>query len=114
MNRCDSLLSPSALRAVVMLLLKVNSGDDATLPDPRDQVIFADDPFSIDEKILQHVERLRLDMHLVPVATQLAFGDIERIVLKLVDHESLGPQGKAGVSRMKSKTIPKTPAATTA
>ena len=85
-------------------LLKVHPACDLFPPMERDDLL----------ALGQHVKGLWLDMHVLPVATQLAFGDIERIVLKLVDHGSLGPQGKAGVSRMKSKAIPKTPAATTA
>ena len=60
-SRCLSPLSPTALRAALMRLVRVEFGHDAAAPDRRDQIVLADDAVAVLHQVNQQVEHLRLD-----------------------------------------------------
>ena len=79
---CSPPLSPTALRAALMRLVRVEFRDDAAAPDRGDQIVLADDAVAVLHQVDQQVEHLRLDGDGVGAAPQLAPVHIKRMIAK--------------------------------
>ena len=75
-------LSPTAVRAALMQLVRVDFGHNAAAPDQRDEVILADNAVAILHQMDQEVEHLRLHGNPMTAPKQLAASDIKHMILK--------------------------------
>ena len=64
-------LSPIALRAALMRLVRVEFRHDPAVPDRGDQVVFGDDAVAVLHQVNQQVEYLRLDSNRLRIPAQL-------------------------------------------
>ena len=88
-----------------MRLLSVEFGDNAAVPDARDQVVLADHTVAVVDKILQQVEDLRLNRDKVCAAPQFAPIEIEAIVFEQINHAGGPPRHVSGKTRVASRQI---------
>ena len=79
-------LSPTALRAALIRLVKRGFGDDAAVPHRLDQIVLGDDMVAVFDQMNQQIEHLRLDRDAFAAAGQLAKVDIKHMVGKVKLH----------------------------
>ena len=70
-------LSPSARRAALMRELSVASETAAPVPNRVDQLVLADDPIAVPNKVNEQIEHLRLDVNNRAGAPQLVSRDVD-------------------------------------
>ena len=68
---CFSPLSPTALRAALMRLVKVEFRHDPAAPDRSEEIVLADDAVAVLHQVNQQVEHLRLHGNSLGTAAQL-------------------------------------------
>jgi hypothetical protein len=91
MKRCCSPLSPIACRGRDPAG-QGGFGDDAPVPDRRQQVILAGDAIPVRDEIGERIEYLGFDLDEVAAAAQLAPLQVENVVTEEKTHPGLPTQ----------------------
>ena len=95
--------SPTAFRAELMRLVSVDFGNDTTVPNGGDDVVFCNNPLSIADKVLQKIENLRFDGNRLARLCQFSALRIELECLEAIEH---GPSCRRSSRNRKTIWLP--------